>query len=257
MITRRELRQQAMRQGVALGALEKDYILTLVLHELYADDEWREILVFKGGTALHKFYLGRRLSLDLDFTAQRPVSLEALRPVLEIAEIQGQIKEAHEYHDALTIERLGFMGPLQHPNSIKIDISFREKVQLLPHQTVLTTTHVPPFSVTCMALEEILAEKIRAALMRRAPRDYFDLWLLFQREDIDFGTLPDLVRAKLTTVDRPYEPERLWQEPDLLQRLWADDLRQLVRDVPTFDTMLRELRTLFEARMPERLCGKG
>ena len=30
MITRRELRQEAMRQGVALGALEKDYILTLV-----------------------------------------------------------------------------------------------------------------------------------------------------------------------------------------------------------------------------------
>jgi len=28
MISRRELRQQAMRQGVALGALEKDYVLT-------------------------------------------------------------------------------------------------------------------------------------------------------------------------------------------------------------------------------------
>jgi hypothetical protein len=27
MVTRRELRQLAMRQGVALGALEKDYIL--------------------------------------------------------------------------------------------------------------------------------------------------------------------------------------------------------------------------------------
>ena len=30
MITRRELRQEAMRQGVALGTLEKDYILILV-----------------------------------------------------------------------------------------------------------------------------------------------------------------------------------------------------------------------------------
>ncbi len=209
MITRRELRQQAMRQGVALGALEKDYILTLTLRHLYAEEAWRETLVFKGGSALHKLYLGRRLSLDLDFTAQESVSLEAIRPVLEIPEIRGQIKDARVYHDALTIDRLGFMGPLQYPNS-KVDISFRERVQLSPRQAALTNPYGPPFMVTCMTLEEILAEKTRAALMRRAPRDYFDLWLLLQREDIVFAALPDLIQAKLDTVGRAYEPQRLW-----------------------------------------------
>jgi len=253
MITRRELRQQAMRQGVALGALEKDYILTLILHHLYAEDAWRETLVLKGGTALHKLYLGRRLSLDLDFTAQEPVSLEAIRPALEVPEIQGQIKDVREYHDALTIERLGFIGPLQYPNSIKVDISFREKVQLPPHQTALTNPYGPPFTVTCMALEEIMAEKIRAALMRRAPRDYFDMWLLLQREDIAFAMLPNLIRAKLDTVGRPYEPQSLWEEADVLQRVWTDDLHQLMRDVPPFDTMFRELRALFEEWMPGML----
>jgi len=253
MITQRELRQQAMRQGVALGALEKDYILTLILRHLYAEEAWRETLVLKGGTALHKLYLGRRLSLDLDFTAQELISLEAIRPVLEISEIQGQIKDAHEYHDALTIDRLGFIGPLQYPNSIKVDISFRERVQLPPRQTALTNPYSPSFTVTSMALEELLAEKIRAALMRRAPRDYLDLWLLLQREDIVFAALPDLIQAKLNTVDRPYEPQRLWEEADVLQRVWADDLRQLMRDVPPFDTMFRELRALFEERMPETL----
>ncbi len=47
-LTRRELKPQATRQRVALGALEKDYILTLVLRHLYAEESWREILVFKG-----------------------------------------------------------------------------------------------------------------------------------------------------------------------------------------------------------------
>jgi len=253
MITRRELRQQAMRQGVALGALEKDYILTLILRHLYAEEQWRETLIFKGGTALHKFYLGHRLSLDLDFTADQPVSLEAIRPLLEIPEIQGQIKDVHPYHDALTINRLGFMGPLQHPNSIKIDISFRERIQLSPRRMVLSTFHQPPFTVTCMALEEILAEKIRAALMRRTPRDYFDLWLLFQREDIAFDRLPDLVRGKLQTVNRPYTPPILWENPDVLKRVWADDLGQLMSDVPPFDRMFHELRTLFEKQMPDTL----
>ncbi len=253
MITRRELRQQASRQEVSLGALEKDYIMTLVLQHIYTEDEWRQALVFKGGTALHKLYLHRRLSLDLDFTAQKPISLEAIRPALEMPEIQTQVKDVHEFHDALTIDRLSFVGPLQHLNSLKIDVSFRESVQLAPRQAVLSTPYVPPFTVTCMALEEILAEKIRAALMRRTPRDYFDLWLLFQQGNIAFDTLPKLVRAKLDTVDHPYNPDRLWESPDVLKRLWTEDLRQLMRDVPPFDTMFRELQNFFGKWMPERL----
>jgi len=253
MISRRELKQQAMRQGVALGALEKDYVLTLVLDLIYAEPAWRENLVVKGGTALHKVYLGRRLSLDLDFTAQQPISLEAIRPTLEIPELQGQVKDVHEYHDALTIDRLSFVGPLQHPNSIKVDISFREKVQMTPRWMMVATPYGPSFGVTCMTLEEILAEKVRAALMRRAPRDYFDLWLLLQRRDINLAALPHLIQAKLETVNRPYEPEKLWAQPDVLKRIWNDDLRQLMRDVPAFETMFRELHVLSEERLPETL----
>lgn len=141
MISRRELKQEAMRQGVALGVLEKDYVLTMVLDRIYAEPAWRETLVVKGGTALHKVCLGRRLSLDLDFTAQRPISLEAIRPTLEIPELQGQVRNVHEYYDALTIDRLSFVGPLQHRNSIKVAISFREKVQMAPRRVTVATTY--------------------------------------------------------------------------------------------------------------------
>ena len=89
--------------------------------------------------------------------------------------------------------------------------------------------------------------------MRRAQRDYFDLWLLLRREDIAFDLLPGLVWSKLETVNRPYEPWRLWEDTDVVKRVWRDDLRQLMRDVPPFDTMLHELRILFERRMPETL----
>jgi predicted nucleotidyltransferase component of viral defense system len=253
MISRRELRKQAMRQGVALGALEKDYVLALILERLYSDPVWHETLVFKGGTALNKVYKTQRLSLDLDFTARQPVSVDALRPALEIPEIQGQIKDLHEYHDALTIDRLGFVGPLQHPNSIKVDISLREKVQVPPHQALVETPYDLSFTVTCMALEEILAEKIRATLMRRAPRDYYDLWFLLQREDIDLALLPSLLRAKLQTVERLYEPQELWTQLDILRRLWNDDLWQLLSDVPPFEEVVEQLRALFEAKLPEAL----
>jgi predicted nucleotidyltransferase component of viral defense system len=253
MISRRELRKQAMRQGVALGALEKDYVLALILERLYSDPAWHETLVFKGGTALNKVYKTQRLSLDLDFTARQPVSIDALRPALEISEIQGQIKDLHENHDALTIDRLSFVGPLQHPNSIKVDISLREKVQVPPRQALVETPYDFSFTVTCMALEEILAEKIRATLMRRTPRDYYDLWFLLQREDIDLKLMPALLRAKLQTVERSYEPQELWTQLEVLRRLWNDDLRQLLSDVPPFEDVFQQLRALFEAKLPETL----
>ena len=39
-----------------------------------------------------------------------------------------------------------------------MDISVREKVQLIPRQMMVANAYGPPFAVTCMALEEILAE---------------------------------------------------------------------------------------------------
>jgi len=54
MITRRELRRLAARQRVSLGALEKDYVLSTVLRQVYAHQELQDILVLKGGMALHK-----------------------------------------------------------------------------------------------------------------------------------------------------------------------------------------------------------
>ena len=69
----------------------------------------------------------------------------------------------------------------------------------------------------------------------------------------NFAVLPDLIRAKLETVGQPYEPARLWAQPDVLERLWNDDLRQLMRDVPAFEIMFGELRVLIEERLPETL----
>ncbi len=69
-----ELRRLAGRTGIALGILEKDQALTLVLGFLARESCARD-LAFKGGTALSKTYFeGYRLSEDLDFTAVRDVS---------------------------------------------------------------------------------------------------------------------------------------------------------------------------------------
>lgn len=251
MITRRELRRLAARQRVSLGALEKDYVLSTVLRRLYVEQWARGTLVLKGGTALHKLYLHRRLSLDLDFTALRPVTLDEVRPYLEVPELQTQVKAYQVFRDALTIERLGFVGPLEHPNSIKVDISFRESLALPPVTRRMETPYYEPFTVTAMQLEEMVAEKLRAALMRKAPRDYLDLWLVLKAGTLDRTLIPELLAAKLEMVGLTYEAGLLWRDLDRLGELWQADLGELMPQMPDAATILRDLRAGLPSLLPE------
>ena len=57
-----EMRVLAMKLGFDLGTLERDYAITCLLTMLFPEDE-ETMMVFKGGPALNKTYLGyRRLS---------------------------------------------------------------------------------------------------------------------------------------------------------------------------------------------------
>ena len=71
MLSRAELQRLANRERVALGILEKDYVLTEVLKALSQVPALKDLLIFKGGTALRKVYFPHwRYSEDLDFTAR-------------------------------------------------------------------------------------------------------------------------------------------------------------------------------------------
>lgn len=72
------------------------------------------------------------------------------------------------------------------------------------------------------------------------------------RQGVALGALEkDYVLALV--LERLYEPQELWTRPDILRRLWNDDLRQLLSDVPPFEQVFPQLRALFEAKLPETL----
>jgi len=77
VLSRAELQRLANRQKIALGILEKDYVLTEVLKALSRAPMLNEDFVFKGGTALRKAYFSNwRYSEDLDFTVKHDMSKE-------------------------------------------------------------------------------------------------------------------------------------------------------------------------------------
>ncbi len=91
MIPQRNLSLLSNRLASAGGrripeaVLERDYCLSWFLVGL-SRNPLRELLLFKGGTALKKCYFpDYRFSEDLDFTLAHPVAFEAIRGELEEA----------------------------------------------------------------------------------------------------------------------------------------------------------------------------
>src|SRR6266540_541040 len=131
-----ELRRLAGRTGIALGILEKDQALTLVLGFLARESCARD-LAFKGGTALSKTYFeGYRLSEDLDFTAVRDVSddvSDAAPRLLDAGRRAGvrlaRVERVPGGKSGRTL-KIRYEDMNLHPNHVLVQLSLREGVAL-------------------------------------------------------------------------------------------------------------------------------
>ena len=163
-----------------LHVAEKDYILAITL-QLIAGSSLGKKLVFKGGTAIHHCYLEQyRFSEDLDFSSGRKsVSLEEVQDVLTNLDFL-EIKKSYQSNMTIKIERLLYTGPLNYPNSIKVEIDFHQNVLLpvktLPYRNVWGIE----FPVRVIDIREICAEKIRAMSDRARFRDFYDMFLILK-----------------------------------------------------------------------------
>jgi predicted nucleotidyltransferase component of viral defense system len=79
-----------------------------------------------------------------------------------------------------------------------------------------------PFVVTVLTAEHLLAEKIRALLVRGKPWDLYDIWLLLNQ-----GIQPDeaLIERKLTLYDMRWDRDALVSALDRVFTAWEQDLR--------------------------------
>lgn len=148
-------------------------------------------IVFKGGTALRLIYGSPRFSQDLDFSLRKPISIKDLKKVLiEISHQQTDITIKDIYDKRYTIFSLLTVKPLAFKQSfsIKIEISKRDK-KLKKDDWSLMAVRSPisiltPLLYSC-SLKRILFEKKIALKTRSEPRDYFDLWLIGQKLNLN------------------------------------------------------------------------
>lgn len=220
------LERTSAQTGFTLMLLEKDYYITALLSKI---NELSNDLVFKGGTCLSKIYYSYyRLSEDLDFTLKLPVD-NATRTMRRniIRPIKENIKSILNNFD-MSVENLDNAGHnestqyiyyldyhsviLDRKESIKLEIGLRFNPILPIVNKKINHKFLHPFtkellfsagSVNCLALKELIAEKLRAAATRDtiAARDFYDIGYLI-REGFNFNDfeLLALFKKKLEEV---------------------------------------------------------
>ena len=260
MISRAELQRLANREKVALGILEKEYILTEVLKALSQVYPLSESLVFKGGTALRKVYFTDwRYSEDLDFTVKHDMKEEELRQELEkwylrveqTSQIRLTTKMLHKPNGYARI-RAQFIGPLSYPGMIFMDLSFDEPLCLAPDNRKVLAA---PFSsegqkVLAYPLEEVLAEKMRSLLERGKSRDYYDVWRLLKEKSssLDLKLMGTVLLKKLSHKGLTITGinDFLLQDIGILNQYWENDLKQQIIPLPSLDGVIEELRDMLD-----------
>ncbi len=167
----------------------------LTISEVYEAELLRRLqrrlraqVVWKGGTVL-RLEGSERFSRDLDAT-RRSASLttprlkRTLRELAEGAAYLTSTEVAVKPTSVVALYRFAVPGVRQ-PIRIEIEISLRERV-LRPPVTVSTAriahpSGIEPVVVSRLDDVELLAEKVRALVVRRASRDVYDVYWLLQR----------------------------------------------------------------------------
>jgi predicted nucleotidyltransferase component of viral defense system len=95
--------------------------------------------------------------------------------------------------------------------------------------------------VTVLALDHLLAEKLRALLVRAKPRDLYDIWLLLRQ-----GVEPDLtlVEQKLALYDRGWKREALEEAMENVRTDWERDLRPLLPQFVPYEVARERVEAL-------------
>ena len=260
MITRADLQRLANREKLALGTLEKDYILTEVLKALSRVQVLSQLLVFKGGTALRKVYFSDwRYSEDLDFTARHDIPKEELTEYLEkwyeeveqSSQIQLVTKMLHKPNGYARI-RTQFIGPLSYPGMIFMDLSFDEPLSLEPENRRILTN---PFAdseqkVLVYPMEELLAEKMRSLLERGKSRDYYDVWRILKEHssNLDLKAMSSVLDKKIIHKGLTLHNINDFLPTDIngLRQYWEKDLEQQIPSLPSLDDVLKELKAMLD-----------
>lgn len=241
MLTKTQIQRIAQRNGIGMQVQERDYLQHLLLWLLYSRSQ---VLTFKGGTALRLVYGGSRYSEDLDFNGRDDVAaLQRLwgRVVTRLEDFGVVAELRNEWVSQVGYSfEVSFQGPLydgrdRSKGKVRVDVNRRpEEVEAQRELVTSAYDDVRPFVVSVLTPKHLMAEKIRALLVRGKPRDLYDVWLMLnqgvQIEDA-------LIERKLVLYEMDWRPEALVDALEQVRTDWERDLRHLLPQFVPFEVV--------------------
>ncbi len=248
------------------AVLERDYCLAWFLVGL-SHPLLRDVLVFKGGTALKRCYFGNyRFSEDLDFSLTRATHIESILAGFE--KIYAKIKDSsgviirfsrkdRKSHQNSHSFYLAYEGPLPGTTvkEVKVDITIDERFVLpLQKKRVLKGYQeyedlLEDTAIQVYSLEEILSEKVVALTdrARNEPRDLYDVWYLTKREKMTISLLIPEITSKLEFRGRELVSmgEEFANKEARLKKLWQMRLANQMAELPHFEEVYRAVQRSF------------
>ena len=228
------LKRIAKTKGINnIGFAEKDYFQEIIM--LGVSREAPE-LVFKGGTALYKLHGLNRFSEDLDFSGVIEESkVHTISEYLINFGYETEIsKKVVKASTLLTFIIQGFLyqGKNESKARVQMDVS-GAGVNVEPNWSQFFSLYpdIPSFKLKVMALEEVMAEKMRALIVRKKARDLYDIWYLLNK-----GVKMDLslIREKLKMYNIELGRDTLETALGECGGVWIKELKPFLSELPNF-----------------------
>jgi len=221
--------------------IESDILMHRILKEIYSASHFMENYLFKGGSCLVKCYFGYyRFSIDLDFTwrnqeiwkvGEKELRRRLLREIKAFGQLvetiakQGGLEFVNDSKNNRYFEfggggRMATLKLWKGHELVKIQVNFVEEL-LFPYKSVKVRTLLDgvalskdelayfeeflnfykPFEVLAYDEREILCEKVRAILTRRAQklRDFYDI-LMLENHGFSIAQLSDEIAMKIKSA---------------------------------------------------------
>ncbi|MBU0614708.1 MAG: nucleotidyl transferase AbiEii/AbiGii toxin family protein [Nanoarchaeota archaeon] len=240
-ITFEELKILAGEKGFILPMLEKDYVITKLLY-LLKDIQG---CYFKGGTALNKIFLDyARLSEDIDLSLTRDIN----EVEKDIREVLKEFKITHDKRVSQFVRLIVHYKMFHDDGTVFIDLNERAKLETKPESRNIPhfyKEHIPDFSFSTLSKEEMIAEKMAAAIGRNKPRDHFDLLNIIKK---GYHINIDLVKRKCSSSGDEFSIISMFNNAKKLKNRWDEDMADLISQNVSFQDVMKELAKHFKLK---------
>lgn len=241
---------------------EKDYLQELLLKGIFA---FTDDIVFRGGTALSKFYGSGRFSDDLDFVIRKSIDRGDLdrcikgikKGINSVGDFFGTKFHEERYREMLEYT-IKVSGPLFIASGneaaiqkLYIDLNTKEMALIKPKVIFRAPIYetIGNYTVIVEDIKELLADKVKALIERHYKgkgaftRDIYDIWAISEKynQKIDFG----LVKEKMERYGiKRFSVEDFKNALKDAAPIWDKEMSAVMRRFPSYETVNNVVKNL-------------